>query len=253
MRTKPVIGITTDYDMQENRYYLREEYEKAIAECGGIPVGIFAPAGRPVQWSGGADELLEGYTVENSVWEVLDGILFSGGEDLNPMFYREKTRQENGEINPIRDRHELNLAREAMARDIPCLGICRGIQVMAVARGGSVWQDLAMLDGVRAQHKEKAPNWYPIHSVSVVEGSRLKEILGASQIRVNSSHHQAVRESREGQYSTSGIAEDGVVEAIETRDLRFWLGVQWHPERMLHDPIQRRLFQAFIDACSATR
>ena len=82
MRTKPVIGITTDYDMQENRYYLREEYEKAVVECGGIPVGIFAPAGRPVQWSGGAEQLLEDYTVDNTLWEVLDGILFSGGEDI---------------------------------------------------------------------------------------------------------------------------------------------------------------------------
>lgn len=253
MRTKPVIGITTDYDMQENRYYLREEYEKAVVECGGIPVGIFAPAGRPVQWSGGAEQLLEDYTVDNTLWEVLDGILFSGGEDIDPMFYREKTRQENGEINPIRDRYELNLAREAMARDIPCLGICRGIQVMAVACGGGIWQDLAMLDGLRVQHKGKAPNWYPIHSVRVEEGSRLAEILGESQIRVNSSHHQAVRESREDRYRVSGRAEDLAVEAIEMCDLRFWIGVQWHPERMLHDPIQRRLFQVFIDTCSTTR
>ena len=238
-----------DYDTCGNRYCLKEEYVRAIVEGGGIPVGLYPPADRPRGWSGDAEAMLDDSASAGEILQGIDGILFSGGEDVDPLFFGESARRENGEINPVRDRFELCLAREALARNIPSLGICRGIQIMAVACGGGVWQDLGMMGGTRVQHQAKAPDWYPIHWAEVEEGSRLASILGQRRLRVNSSHHQAVQESRDGRYSVCGRAVDQVIEAIEDPELRFWIGVQWHPERMMHDPVQKKLFQAFCEVC----
>ena len=189
-----------------------------------------------------------------AVLATLDGVLFSGGLDIHPRYFDEPILEGlSVEIDEERDAAELPLARAAIAGALPVLGICRGIQTLNVAAGGSLYQDLTLIgiDGGVHQQRGRLPDWQPAHEVGLVPGSRLAEILEGERAETNSFHHQAVHLPAPGWLITAR-APDGVIEGIELPGHRFVVGVQWHPERMAHrDRAQRRLFEAFLAATKA--
>lgn len=180
------------------------------------------------------------------------GILLPGGGDVDPLQYGEEAIPENGRVEPVIDAIDLFLAHHALAQGKPILAICRGCQVLNVAAGGTLIQDLLTQGSVKVQHFQKAPRWHASHYITLAKGSRLAGILGVEKLLVNSFHHQAVQLLGQGMVAVAH-ATDGVVEAIEMPEHPFALGVQWHPEVMVeHHPQQGRIFDAFIAASAAS-
>ena len=242
----PVIGITAtlkeDVDRVEERplgRFVRADldYVEGVAEAGGVPV-VLPPVG-------------EARTAE-AVIGGLDGLLLSGGSDLHPGYYGEKPLPELGVTIPERDAFEMALLERALRRKIPILGICRGMQVLNVALGGTLYQDLpSQMDHmVLLGHRQETPKWQPTHEVEVDGGSKVAEILGTNELKVNSYHHQAIKELASG-LVTVAYASDGVIEAVESSDLRkrWMIGVQWHAEAMRDaGPEHCNLFEAHVSA-----
>ncbi|MBX6763237.1 MAG: gamma-glutamyl-gamma-aminobutyrate hydrolase family protein [Rubrobacteraceae bacterium] len=211
------------------------DYVQSVVEAGGVPVVL-----PPVVGRGAVDALLGG----------IDGLLLSGGSDLDPSHYGEERMPETGTTLPERDAFELALAGRALEAGLPVLGICRGLQVLNVLLGGSLYQDLHAQFGEGVlEHRQKEPKWVPAHEVEIAGESLLGRILGKERLAVNSYHHQAVKEVA-GDLRVSARSPDGVVEALEWRDGSRWvLGIQWHAEAMREAwPEQRRLFSAFVEA-----
>jgi putative glutamine amidotransferase len=175
----------------------------------------------------------------------LDGLVLSGGTDLNPHLYGQERHPEADEPSDARDTTELQLLHAALELDLPVLAICRGMQLMNVAMGGSLEQHI----GACALHRRyDLAKKLPVHTVTVEAGTRLAEIVGEATVHVNSRHHQAVARAGDG-LRVSARAEDGIIEGIELPGKRFAIGVQWHPEDQAGtDPIQARLFEAFARA-----
>lgn len=235
---RPVIGITSRIDAEETLYSLPSGYARAVDQAGGLAVILTPPADE----AGVADLL-----------ERVDGIILSGGVDVDPSHFGEEPHPALGEVSPRRDGFELALARAALAGQVPLLGICRGIQVLAIAAGGTVYQDIGSEIKAALKHRQQAPRWHPTHSVNVRAGSRLAGLVGAGSFRVNSFHHQAVRAVPD-RFIVTAEAEDGVIEAIEGSDARFAVGVQWHPELMWdRHPIHLELFRALVENAAAAR
>ncbi len=184
------------------------------------------------------------------VCERLDGLLLSGGEDVDPARYGEQRLPVCGPLEPERDALELSLTRMALERDLPTLGICRGMQLLNVVRGGTLYQDLgAQLPEARPHAMGHLPRATQSHTVTVERDSRLGEILGVERLAVNSLHHQAAREPGVG-VRVVARADDGVAEGMELPEYRFALAVQYHPEEMFEtDELSRKLFAAFARAC----
>lgn len=210
-RKRPVIGVSA-YDLPvafgqwtDIRSVLAPAaYTASVERAGGLPVVV-----PPVE---GSTELLE----------LLDGLVFTGGSDLDPSLYGQRVHPETTGVHRHRDRAELALVREALQRDMPVLGICRGMQLLNVALGGDLHQHLGS-----ATHKGP-PGRYTFHDVTVDPGTRLADVLGAGT-RTHSCHHQAPDRLGDG-LRASAHAEDGTVEAIEQPAARFAVGVLWHPE-----------------------
>lgn len=235
----PVIGITTSHNMEEKTYCLKYSYAESIARAGGLPVLLPADeaVGREAKYA-----------------QAVDGILFAGGGDIHPAYFKEEPLEgfEMGEIQPQRDSFEIRLYREAERRRLPMLGICRGIQVMAAAAGGSIYQDIdtGIKRAQRIRHMQKAPDWCETHLVRLDADSMLGKIYRAEQIMTNSFHHQAVRQTPE-QFRVNAWSADGVIEGMESLELPFCIGVQWHPERTSdRDEGTAELFRAFVRAAS---
>jgi putative glutamine amidotransferase len=209
-------------------------YSDALAAAGGAPVLI--PLDLP-------EEVLR------AAYERLDGLLLSGGVDVAPELYGEAEHLGLGEVDAARDAVEMALTRWALNDDLPLLGICRGIQALNVAAGGTLWQDLpAQCPGTLKHDYRSAdvPRDYRAHTIRTASGSRLAEILGQEQVWVNSFHHQAVKDLA-ASFLPVAWADDGIVEAIYRPDRRFVLAVQWHPEGMYRtDSRSLRIFQAFV-------
>jgi putative glutamine amidotransferase len=182
----------------------------------------------------------------------VDGLLLSGGGDVLPSIYGEAAHQKFSAAEPGRDDYELELARRAVEADLPLLAICRGIQILNVARGGSLVQDIEDQIGTSVNHTIREPPVTIAHDVWISEGSLLarvmRERLEGDTCPVNSRHHQAPKTPGEG-LVVSATAPDGVIEAIEDPSRRFCLGVQWHPENFYRTGEFRELFEAFIEAC----
>ncbi len=184
------------------------------------------------------------------------GLLLGGGPDLHPRHFGqeiEESVRHTLTIDEERDELELRLAREALASGVPILAICRGVQLLNAAAGGSLWQDLSLAGADPAAHNQdgRLDYWEAAHDVSVRSGSLLAALLGEGKVGVNSFHHQAVRDTAPG-LEVSAVATDGTVEAIEGRPGSFVIGVQWHPERMVeHHPEQLRLFSRLASAALA--
>ena len=240
MAAYPLIGVSGSIDAEETRHFILRDYLTAVIAAGGVPV-LLSPD-------------MEGDMLEDCLAR-LDGLLMAGGNDVSPALFGEPPVEALGEVNPLRDGFEMRLVRLAAARHMPVLGICRGVQAMAAALGGSLWQDLPSqyrtADGnPPIAHRQTSPGRYASHTVSVLPGTLLARLTdGVETLRVNSFHHQAVGEVASCA-NLSAWAADGVVEAIELPDALFVLGVQWHPEIMtrLEDEASRRLFAAFAKA-----
>lgn len=232
---KRVIGITTNVD-QENHVQLNAAYVDAIIKkAGGLP--ILLPTG-----------------IEHDVLQVsalLDGLLLTGGGDIDPTLYGEEPHLKLGSVSPQRDRVEMALVKEMLRLDKPILAICRGLQILNVACGGGMYQDIHTLhDQLAMQHVQKAPRQHASHFVHVEKGTILESIAKRDQFKVNSFHHQAVRHVPKP-LIISAVASDGVVEAIESTDHGFVLGVQWHPEELAEneDELSLALFRRFVASC----
>lgn len=184
-----------------------------------------------------------------------DGLLLTGGPDVDPMFYGDDERHETVEVEAARDAYELALAREALTRDLPLFAICRGAQVLNVAAGGTLIQDIPSQHPSDLTHSRTEPRDSQAHEIDVTPGTRLAVLLGArgaAQVPVNSRHHQSVKTPAPG-FVVSATAPDGVVEAIERQQARFCLGVQWHPENFWRTGEFSSLFNGFIDAARQFR
>jgi len=224
---RPVIGVTGNYDDEQNSFWVRGYYVESLASAGATPL-ILPPT--------------EDMEVIVDYLQICQGLLFSGGGDVDPVHWGEMAHPGLGQINPLRDAFELELARQALKADLPVLGIFRGCQVLNVAAGGSLLQDVQS----HLLHDQNAPRNYPIHAIVVEKGSLLHRIVDSREFRVNSFHHQAVKNLGQG-FKASAWAPDGVIEAIENPKCRWVLGVQWHPECMT-DEFSRRLFAALVNA-----
>jgi putative glutamine amidotransferase len=218
-------------------FHFSGSYPAALAAAGALPVII--PLCLP-------DDALTGLCAH------LDGLCLAGGVDVDPAHYGEARHRGLGKVDALRDAVELKLARWALAADLPLFGICRGIQLLNVAAGGTLYQDLATQLPAAQQHDYEhtdSPWERPVHQVHIAEGSHLVASLGTDGVMTNSFHHQAVKEVAAGFVPVAWTA-DGVVEGIEAPGHRFALGVQWHPEGMFDtDPRARALFAAFVAAC----
>lgn len=206
---------------------------------------------RKIEKAGGLPLLIP--HLEEKLWpqliEQFDGFLLSGGGDIASLYFNEEPLRGQGEVFPPRDRMELYIVKQAIKRNIPLLGICRGMQVINVAAGGTIYQDIYEQRKNNLQHCQGAPRNYPSHTVEISENSLLLNITGKKTIQVNSFHHQAVCETAPG-LRGSAAAADGIIEAVESADLSFLLGVQWHPES-LDDPASAALFSYFIKCISS--
>ncbi|MGH2443943.1 MAG: gamma-glutamyl-gamma-aminobutyrate hydrolase family protein, partial [Chloroflexota bacterium] len=190
-----------------------------------------------------------------TVYDVLDGVLLPGGDDVGPERYGQQRHPLLGNVDPLRDDLELTVARWALEDDLPLLGICRGIQVLAVAAGGTLWQDIPSQFKSPLAHDVREFGFDHLsHSLQVVPGTHLARSIRESEPRVNSLHHQAVCEVPPG-FMITASSNDGVVEGIEGLEYRFAVGVQCHPERMWQStaPEFRGLFEAFVTEAATHR
>jgi len=242
MKRPPLIGVTTSISVGKNlkrpeHAFVNSSYLLAVQQAGGVPLPL------PPQLSDSAVEDLA---------SRLDGLLLTGGGDVDPGVFGESRHPTVYDVSPARDRVEMTLARRCMSEGKPIFAICRGVQLLNVALGGNLYQDVASDPGTQIRHqqdKDSRPRNEPTHSVKMAPGSLLARVLGSEELQVNSLHHQAVKALGE-KLAAVAYAPDGIIEGIEITDPnRFVLGVQWHPEELLSwDPAARNLFSAFISA-----
>lgn len=230
---KPVIGITASMEIDETKYMVHHHNVKAIKKTGGIPIML--------------PYLLMEEDVEQIAHQI-DGLYATGGYDIDPTLFNEEPHPQLGTIIPDRDAFEIALMKRLLEMGKPVLGVCRGCQILNIAVGGDMYQDIyTQIDRDLLQHSQKAPSGHASHFVEVVKGSLLYELTGTDRLKVNSRHHQANR-SVPDHFQISGKASDGVIEAIESKAHEFALGLQWHPENMLAvgDETSLKIFQGFI-------
>lgn len=185
--------------------------------------------------------------------EGVDGLLLTGGDDVDPALYGEPPHPAYDVSEPGRDAFEIDLVRRALAADVPILAICRGLQVLNVALGGSLIQDIPSEPGLALQHDATGSPTTLAHTIAVTRGSRLASLIGPDETRaVNSRHHQSVRTIGRGLLVTA-TSPDGIVEAAEVPTARFCVGVQWHPENFHATGEFDTLFSGFVDACRRSR
>jgi putative glutamine amidotransferase len=230
---RPVVGVTLGDGDRPGYHSMREDYVRSVERSEAVPVVL--PALGPED----AAALLD----------RLDGLVLSGGIDVDPALYGEPPHPKLGRVDRHRDEFELALTREALARDMPLLAICRGQQVLNVATGGSLVQDIPSELKGAVTHDAPGRRTRRSHTVEVTPGSRLGEILGEGTLSVNSFHHQAVDRLGKGLVVSARSSKDGVIEGVERPDAAFVVGVQWHPESFWKDRSFQRLFDAHVQAC----
>ena len=237
---KPLIGISGNMQYSQtfpgySYSFAGNTYVNSIVAAGGIPIII------PV---------VEDLSVIPFQIKDLDGIVLSGGQDVNPLKYKEEPSLNIGEVNHIRDAFDFELIKNATKNKIPILGICRGHQLINVFYGGTLHQDIPTSVPNAVAHRQSKGHEFGTHTVLVKKGSWLSKVIDdKSEIAVNSFHHQAVKGLAPG-FIVTAEAKDGVVEGIEKQGDDFCVGVQWHPE-MMHkrDPQMLKIYKAFVDVC----
>jgi putative glutamine amidotransferase len=239
---KPLIGIAANRLINTGgmfpgmeRAYVNNNYVTSILKAGGVPVML------PV---------IEDREDIMAQTEGLDGVLLTGGYDVDPALYGEEIRNECGEIMPVTDRFNIAVVKAAAERKIPVFGICKGIQIINVAFGGTLYQDQTVQVQGSLRHVQNAPRYEGTHEITTQEGSFLRSILG-EKIRVNSFHHQSVKDVAEG-FAVTARANDGIVEGIERKEGSFITGVQFHPEMMAEydNETMIALFHGFMEKCA---
>lgn len=233
---KPLIGLTPAHDMESGDVKARPTYMRALKAAGAIPVVMPLDA---------SEEDLK------QLSQDLDGFLFTGGPDVHPFLFGEETQAHCGNVSPARDQMEISLLPMIMEFQKPILGICRGIQVLNIALGGNIWQDIPsqVTQDFPLAHSQPFSYDMPCHTVVLTEGSLLAQISESSSIKVNSMHHQAVKDLAPGLIA-SAYSTDYLIEALEMPDYPFFIGVQWHPEYLWEKNKEAfRLFQTFVKAC----
>ena len=235
---RPVIGITASHDTEHDKLFINSVYLRAIRNAGGIPM-IF-----PMEVT--EDDLRDLVT-------LTDGVLFTGGDDIHPFLYGEETDAKCGNVSQPRDSMEMALVPLVMEFGKPIFGICRGIQILNTAMGGTLYQDIPsqFKSELSIAHRQPFAYKVPSHTVDITPGTLLSRILGEehASIAVNSMHHQAIKDVAPG-LEVCGYAPDKMIEAVYAPDYPFLLGVQWHPEWLSEaDPRQQALFDAFVKAC----
>ena len=233
---RPLIGLTPSHDTKNDDICMRPTYLRALRTAGALPVVLPLEASR--------EELVQ-------LADTLDGFLFTGGPDVHPFCFGEETHPACGNVSPSRDHMELTLLPLVMAAGKPVLGICRGLQLINIGLGGTIYQDIT------AQHKTPSPVSHsqpffytaPAHHVKIMPDTLLARITGTDTLAVNSMHHQAVKDIAPG-LVVSGAAPDGIIEALEKPDYPWLLGVQWHPEYLQEkEDTAAAIFRAFVTAC----
>jgi putative glutamine amidotransferase len=235
MRELPIIGLSTSVTVGKHpeRSFVNAAYVDAVLAAGGVPLLL------PPQLRGEARSALR---------QRLAGLILTGGGDVDPARSGAPRHATVVEVSPARDDLEIDLTRWALDGGVPLLAICRGLQVLNVALGGTLYQDIPSDPGSPLAHSQAEPRPQATHSVKVTEGSRLATILGRLDLDVNSFHHQAIKNPGSG-LRVVAAAPDGIIEGAEVSDHPFAVGVQWHPEEMTeHDVSARGLFVALIDA-----
>ena len=232
-KLKPLIGVMPLWDDDKESVWMLPGYLEGIRQAGGIPVIL-------------------PFTSENDELEQLakmcDGFLFTGGHDVSPELYSEKPVDDSVICCKDRDEMESWYLKYAISSDKPLLGICRGIQFINAALGGTLYQDLPTQHPSGIDHHQKPPYDIPVHTVSIVKDSPLGKLLDTEQLSVNSYHHQAVKDLSP-RLKAMAISTDGLIEAVFMPEHRFLWAVQWHPEfSYLTDINSRKIFKAFIDS-----
>ncbi|MBE3594668.1 MAG: gamma-glutamyl-gamma-aminobutyrate hydrolase family protein [Candidatus Carbobacillus altaicus] len=241
--TQKRIGIVASLDDTGDAYRLDKTYVEAVQSEGGEVWMI------PYLDTKGKD-------AEQSLKRMLDcisGIILVGGGDIDPHYFGEEPRVGLGRVTPDRDAFEIRLVHAAWEKGLPLFGICRGMQVLNVALGGTLYQDINRIPEFYVQHMQKAPKSYPMHRITVAVGSHLESALNVREMKVNSFHHQAVQDVAPPLQAIAW-SDDGLIEAIESRrtvngNMTWTLGVQWHPEALWvgGDVTSHRLFQAWFN------
>lgn len=238
MQRRPVIGITVDYNDQLTQYSSPYAYCQAVEAAGGLPLML------PYR----ADlSLIPAYV------DLIDGMLFTGGNDLDPAAWGETRHPGTVAIDPLRERFERALMAEVESRRVPTLGICLGSQLMNVHRGGTLHQFLPELGrDAPIEHRRIEKDWSARHEVLLEKDSAIARTMGADTVQSNTSHKQAIREVGKG-LQVIAKAPDGVIEGIEDPSFPLWLGVQWHPERQHSEKEHLALFQLLVERASSYR
>lgn len=238
MERKPVIGVVPLWDEQKDSLWMLPGYFDGIIEAGGAPLML---------------PLTDDKALLDRLLGLCDGLLVTGGQDVTPSVYGDGSARALalcGERCEARDRMERLAVPMAIARDMPLLGICRGLQTLNAILGGTLWQDLPTQHPSAVEHHGRPPYELPVHTVDVLEGTPLAAVVGAGRLDVNSYHHQAVRTVAPS-LRAMAMAPDGLVEAVWRPDSSFVWAVQWHPE-FSHavDESSRRIFSAFVRAAA---
>lgn len=236
---KPLIGVSMRFNHAQKHLYLPSDYSEAIEFAGGIPVHL---------------SLLPQKDYIKNVLNHIDGILLPGGGDIDPLRFGEEPKPGLGAVSPVRDENDLILLNVAEERNIPVLGICYGMQLLNVFRGGSVVQDIEREIPDSLNHRQGEPRDRLSHWITIEEDGLLFNANGKNRVLVNSHHHQAVDRIGEN-LIVSARASDGIVEALEdARRERFNLGVQWHPEiSFKSSELSKLIFDEFVKAAEKSR
>lgn len=234
-KKKPVIGITARVE-KDQTYSLDPVYGKAILQSGGLPLIV------PI-----VDE-------EDipALCERLDGLIVTGGGDINPSLYGEEPHLRLGAVYPGSDLYEKELILNFLKLDKPFIGMCRGLQMLNISLGGTNYQDLeSQFEGTLYQHKQMALRTHRTHSVTLEDDSQLLSIMGEKSFHVNSFHHQGVKDVSK-ELKVAARAADGLVEALESDKYQFVMGIQWHPEEFAveGDEASKKLFDRFVKECA---
>jgi putative glutamine amidotransferase len=236
VRAGETVSLTPQGEPSQHEMALGLKYLRALEDAGAIPLVV--PPLSPAL----ADALLD----------RVDGLCLSGGPDLDPRAYGERRHARTGPVESALDEFEFALAAAADARGLPILAICRGMQVLNVARGGSLHQHLPDVTGTSVNHRQSEAGSHVTHWVSLERSSRVSGILRRKRVKVNSFHHQGVARLGDG-LTITGRASDGTVESIEAADRGFLVGVQWHAECLVDRPEQAALFTAFVSSARGAR
>lgn len=232
MAKRPVIGVSGSHNVTDRQFFVRENYMESVLRAGGIPVLL--------------PEIDNAETAAHML-DSLDGLLLAGGGDVAPVRYGEAQLPVCGEVDDKRDTFELLMIPMALERRMPVFGICRGIQVLAAALGGTLIQDIeTQLSIPMARHQQQPPYGEATHSVHFAPDSVFARVTGTADMRVNSMHHQAIK-SAGPRLRVEGLSEDGVIEAVSGVDNDRLFAVQFHPEYLAdHDACAQKLFDHFV-------